>query len=233
MKDSKKAFSFDVLNIAHRGFSSKFPENTIEAFINAIGIADGIELDVQLSKDNKVVVIHDDTVNRTTNEEGFVKDFTAEELKKLNVPTLEEVLRAPLGNLFINIELKADVKTKKVPRDLLNNTLKCVKEHAGEKEIVFSSFDIEILSELKKMEPGFNVALLYDENDLTEERAKEFAFFEKKLNAGWIAFNQKYLNKSFVMYLREQNVAVGAYVVNDEKRTKELIEWGVTVIFTD
>jgi glycerophosphoryl diester phosphodiesterase len=233
MNDVNENSGFEILNIAHRGFSSKFPENTIEAFENSINIADGIELDVQLSKDNQVVVIHDETVDRTTDAKGFVKDFTAEELKQLNVPTLEEVLCTPLSYLFINIELKADIQTKKVSRDFLNKTLECVKKHKGEKEIVFSSFDLEILSELKKMEPGFNVALLYDEKALPEYRAKEFAAHAKKLHAGWIAFNQKYLNKTFVARLRDQSVAVGSYVVNDEKRVQELIEWGVTVIFTD
>ena len=63
---------------------------------------------------------------------------------------------------------KGDIQTKKVSRDFLNKTLECVKKHKGEKEIVFSSFDLEILSELKKMEPGFNVALLYDEKALPE-----------------------------------------------------------------
>ncbi len=72
-------------NFAHRGFSGKYPENTMRAFkmANEVG-ADGIELDVQLSKDGEVVVIHDERVDRTTNGEGFVRDLTLAELKALD-----------------------------------------------------------------------------------------------------------------------------------------------------
>ena len=70
---------------AHRGASGYAPENTLEAFKLAINEeADGIELDVQLTKDKELVVIHDETIDRTSNGKGYVKDYTLEELKKLN-----------------------------------------------------------------------------------------------------------------------------------------------------
>ena len=70
---------------AHRGFSEKYPENTMLAFEKAVEIGvDGIELDVHLTKDNELVIIHDEDVKRTTNGEGLVKDMTLEELKKLD-----------------------------------------------------------------------------------------------------------------------------------------------------
>ena len=73
-----------TLNFAHRGFSGQFPENTMLAFEKAVEAgADGIELDVQLSKDGEVVVIHDEELSRTTNGTGFVKDYTLKQLKKL------------------------------------------------------------------------------------------------------------------------------------------------------
>ena len=76
-------------NFAHRGFSGKYPENTMLAFRKALEAgADGIELDVQLTKDGEPVVIHDEKTDRTTNGTGFVCDYTLEELKKVGVRSL-------------------------------------------------------------------------------------------------------------------------------------------------
>lgn len=101
------------LVIAHRGASGHAPENTMAAFQLALDQrADGIELDVMLSKDGRLVVIHDDTVDRTTNGTGRVKDLTLAQLKALDagngekIPTLEEVLDTFGGRYVINIELK-------------------------------------------------------------------------------------------------------------------------------
>lgn len=98
---------------AHRGASSGAPENTMAAFQLALDQgADGIELDVMLSKDRQLVVIHDDKVDRTTNGTGRVRDMTLAELKTLDagsgerIPTLDEVLTRFGGQFLINIELK-------------------------------------------------------------------------------------------------------------------------------
>ena len=108
---------------AHRGASAYAPENTLEAFQKAVDLkADGIELDVQMTKDGTLVVIHDEMVDRVSGASGWVKDYTYEKLKKIDVnlrfaqygpqyiPTLEEVceLIRPTG-LTINVELKTGV----------------------------------------------------------------------------------------------------------------------------
>ncbi|MBI3536498.1 MAG: hypothetical protein HY070_02885, partial [Chloroflexi bacterium] len=108
------------LIIAHRGASAEAPENTLAAFTRAFELgADGIELDVTLTKDNIPVVIHDDTVNRTTNARGVVSEMLLAEIKQLDagswkdakyrgekIPTLEETLRAIPTTKIVNIELK-------------------------------------------------------------------------------------------------------------------------------
>ena len=99
--------------IAHRGASARVPENTLAAFQLALDLqADGIELDVMLTRDKKVVVIHDDTVDRTTNGSGWIADMTLEEIQALDagggekVPLLSDVLDQFGGKFLINIELK-------------------------------------------------------------------------------------------------------------------------------
>lgn len=108
---------------AHRGASAYAPENTLEAFKLAVDIgSDGIELDVQLSKDGELVVIHDEEIDRTSNGKGFVKDYTLKELKKfnfnhsnskyhkVNIPTLKEVFELLKSTeMDINVELKTGV----------------------------------------------------------------------------------------------------------------------------
>ena len=110
---------------AHRGCSQMYPENTITAFEKAAEIhgLEGIELDIQLTKDGEMVVIHDERVDRTTDGSGFVRDFTLTEIKKLNIdagngktehiPTIVEILdilepRMKAG-FKLNIELKNSV----------------------------------------------------------------------------------------------------------------------------
>ena len=116
-----------MLIIAHRGASGYEPENTLRSFRKAIGLkSDAIELDVQLTKDNKLVVIHDETVNRTTNGKGKVKDLTLRELRKLDagkgekVPTLEEVFNLVKRKVKIHVELKGNNIAKPV-NDLIKN----------------------------------------------------------------------------------------------------------------
>ena len=109
---------------AHRGYSGKYPENTMLAFRKAAETGcDGIELDVQLTKDGKIVVIHDETVDRTTTGTGRVKDYTYEELIKLDaaklfggkygfcpIPSFEEYCQWAAGqDLVTNIEIKTGV----------------------------------------------------------------------------------------------------------------------------
>lgn len=113
-----------TLNFAHRGFSGQFPENTMLAFEKAVEAgADGIELDVQFSKDGELVIMHDETLNRTAGVDGVVKDYTLEQLKAMDVsgkwgdrygsmeiPTLREYFtRFKNLPIITNIELKTGV----------------------------------------------------------------------------------------------------------------------------
>ena len=113
-----------IKNFAHRGFSGKYHENTLLAFEKAVEAgADGIELDVQLTKDGEVVIIHDETIDRTTDGKGFVADYTYDELKKIDasyiyknhygfnkIPTLKEYFTLIKDTKIItNIELKTGI----------------------------------------------------------------------------------------------------------------------------
>jgi len=153
-----------VLVLGHRGYSAKYPENTILAFKKAIEAgADGIELDVWLTKDGEVVVIHDETVDRTSNGSGRVKEMTLEELKELDfgngerIPTLEEVFEAVPEDSVVNVEIK-DV-------DAVEKTAEIIGRNNPERVIV-SSFLIDALREYRKLDSETKLGILIDREEV-------------------------------------------------------------------
>ena len=146
---------FFMKNFAHRGFSGKYPENTMLAFRKALECgADGIEMDVQLTKDGELVVIHDERVDRTTNGTGYVRDYTLDELRKLDasyiysdevgfqtIPTFDEYCQWVSGTpLVTNIELKTGVYPYPGIEDKVWPVLQ--RYHLEEK-VIISSFNHE------------------------------------------------------------------------------------------
>ncbi len=158
--------------LGHRGASFYAPENTLPAFALALEQgADGVELDVHLSKDGELVVIHDERVDRTTNGKGFVKDMTLEELKGLDasagkeeyagaaIPTLAEVYRLFANNdKLINVEIKTDI----FDYPGICEKLLLLEEAAGMGgRIIYSSFNHYTIREMKALKPDSKVGLLY------------------------------------------------------------------------
>ena len=156
---------------AHKGASGYLPENTLEAFELAAKMnADGVELDVGLTKDKRVVVIHDEKIDKVSNGQGAISMYTLDELKKFDfgyhfynelrgyrIPTLEEVLEllAPTG-LMINIELKV------VPGPALPAAcVEIVRKMGMEDRVIYSSFDHMQLMRAKAADPDALIAPLY------------------------------------------------------------------------
>lgn len=162
-------------SIAHRGYPYKYPENTLVAFQAAVtaGVA-MIELDVMFSRDRKLVVIHDDTLERTTNGQGAVNDFTLEELKQLDagswfdvkfadqrLPELAEVLDLVDGRTRVNIEIKAHAYEHRHPPDAIENQIVAlVRKKNLQDSILISSFEIDFLVQIASMEDPPAIALI-------------------------------------------------------------------------
>lgn len=159
---------------AHRGMSFQYPENTLEAFGAAAELPGltGIELDVQLTKDGQLIVIHDETVDRTTEGTGYVKDYDLKQIQMLGIrgsykqdakiPTLKEVLTllepyCKRKKLLINIELK----NSKIPYEgLEGKVLAMVREYELEHFVWYSSFSPESMKLIKELEPGARTGML-------------------------------------------------------------------------
>lgn len=226
--------------IAHRGASGYAPENTMEAFLLAIEQgADGIELDVQLSRDGIPVVIHDETIDRVTDRTGYVKDYTLQELKELTVlkdrfpqysqskiPTLKEVLEAvkPSG-IQVNIELKTGIYWYP---DIEKKVAVIVEETGMKEKIIYSSFNHYSVQRIKEIVPDAETAYLYSDVILNVEdyarKTKVDGLHPAVYHVKMADFLKKYIKSGL-------NVRV--WTVNEEADMKALTEAGVTAVITN
>jgi len=160
------------LKIAHRGYSERYPENTLLAFEEAIRSgADMIELDVRLSRDGHIVVIHDDRIDRTSDGSGRVADMTLAELKRhsfnngmdrfgfIGIPTLEEALDLAGDRVALNIEIKKRPDHQGAIEERLCALL---RERGAFDRVIVSSFDVDVLRCIERIAPAMMTALIYD-----------------------------------------------------------------------
>ena len=164
-----------MLNIAHRGFRSRYPENTMLAFQKAVDAGcDGIEFDVHLSKDGEAVIIHDETVDRTTDGTGLVGQKTYHELKILNaakphpetidfepIPSLREYFEYIAGqpDIISNIELKTGIFVYEGIEEVV---YKLMKEYKLINRCIVSSVNHESVLRMKKIDSAVTCGLLVD-----------------------------------------------------------------------
>ena len=158
---------------AHRGCSQRYPENTLLAFEKAIELKNltGIELDLQLTKDGELVVIHDERVDRTTEGIGFVRDYTLAELKKLHVyadintsqqiPTMDEVFDLLEPKLKSRMKLNIELKNSVYPYPgMEEKIIDLVHKRGLEKAVVYSSFYAKSLELVRQLDPDTEIGIL-------------------------------------------------------------------------
>ncbi|OTN87973.1 hypothetical protein A5819_000423 [Enterococcus sp. 7E2_DIV0204] len=178
--------------IAHRGSKGTHPENTLAAFKKAIQVgADGIELDVQLSKDHHLIVIHDETVDRTTNGQGAIAQLTLAELKQLDagswfkknpmfqkIPTLEEVVNLLKQENFTGL-LNIEIKTDKIHYEGIEQRIvQLMKNQKWPFDYMYSSFHFESLEKVWVIEKNKKIASVFEISDADAKRALQSAFIE-------------------------------------------------------
>ncbi|MDE7014817.1 MAG: hypothetical protein K2P19_09120, partial [Kineothrix sp.] len=158
---------------AHRGCSQRYPENTLLAFGKAMDIPGltGIELDIQLTKDGELVVIHDERVDRTTEGIGFVRDYTLKELKKLHIyaddnpsqriPTMDEVFDLMGNKLKEGMRLNIELKTSVWPYPGIEEKIvEMVNQRGFRKNVVYSSFSALTLKKVRELDKETEIGIL-------------------------------------------------------------------------
>ena len=211
--------------IGHRGAAGYSPENTLISFQKAIDLkVDGIELDVHLSLDGAIMVIHDETLDRTTNGKGLVKNFSASQLKELGIPTLIEVLDLAKQKCFVNIELKG-IGTAKPVVDLIAYSVS--EKIWNSNNFLVSSFDWKMLEEVQLLNPKIRIGVL------TEESVSAALAFAKKLKAYSIHPDYQLLTKENVALMQENGFEVYPWTVNSIEDIQKIKAFNVNGIISD
>jgi glycerophosphoryl diester phosphodiesterase len=235
------AGKFPVLVVAHRGFSGTAPENTLVGFKKAVDLGvDMTELDVHLSKDGEVVVIHDDTLNRTTNGKGKVADFTLKELKQLDagsffsprfsgerIPTLQEVLELVKGKVPLNIELKKGDMGSYTLIDLADRAVQEIEKRGMVNQVIFASFEPSAVERIRERNPNVLLALNYGKDwnfpgEIT--RGKPISV---------LSCRARVLNEFNVSRAHKQGIKVFAWTLNKEEEMEQFLKIRVDGIITD
>ena len=226
--------------IAHRGFSGAAPENTLAAIRAAIEIgADMAEIDVTLTSDEEIVVIHDETLDRTTDGSGEVFGFTLAEIRQLDagswfdprfagerVPTLDEVLTEVDGRILLNVEIKSEA----VARGVVAKVAAAIREHGMIEQVVVSSFSPEALQQMHQAAPEIHTAVLYNTKFHQGQDAVEIV---TDLDASVFNIKRQRLSRKMLRRCREHGIPVGLYTVNKPRRLRRLVDKGIDAIFTD
>jgi glycerophosphoryl diester phosphodiesterase len=227
--------------IAHRGYSILAPENTIAAFDLAIHHnADGIELDAKLSNDDKVVIIHDQTVDRTTNYHGRVKSFTLKELQAMDagshfdpifegekIPSLDEVLNKLGAKTFINIEL---TNYSDPFDDLPLIVARLLSTKGLTHNILISSFNPIALYKFHQILPDVSIGFL-----ISKGKKGFLARIISNLLVPYDTLNIEFndVSQEFVNKLHSKNKKIFAYTVNNADDIKKMDIINVDGIITD
>ena len=227
--------------IGHRGFRAAFPENTMIGFRAALDAgADMLELDVRLSRDKHLIVIHDAGLDRTTDRIGLVSEYTLDQLKSADagirfhprfsgerLPVLHQVLDLIQDRSTLNIEIKSDPEDKESAFEAAAQTIRCIGEHQAESKVLVSCFDFEVLRFIHKTAPHLSLGVLTYRN-------KE-KYMEHCCEVGAFSWNPEFQNltREEVETAQQSGLKVLPYTVNSESSMLRLFKMGVDGFFTD
>lgn len=220
--------------IAHRGNSSEAPENTLAAVTSALSLnPDAIEIDLHLSKDGELIVMHDPTLERTTNGKGAIVDFTVAELKALDagswkspnytderVPTFKEVLKEVKGKNRLFVELKVVGAEEKLIQDL--------EEADMLEDVVVISFYPQALAKLAELKPDLPRSVLTGASSYDD-----FVRLAKEAKTNAIDLYHLNLSREVAEKLLDRGYVLWAWTIDDVAHMKRAVELGVTGITTN
>ena len=236
MIQTLKAANRRILVMGHRGARGLAPENTIASFETArkIGV-DFVELDVHVSKDAHLIVMHDARVDRTTDGHGYIKEMSLSEIKALDagsrfdprytgemVPTLAEILEWSGGGMPLVIELKGGFE-----QGLVQKVIDLLWRYGVANEAILISFDHRALQHVKALSPEIRTGLLYVAR-LADPIAVARGSVADALHLNW-----NYVDHALVREAHAAGLALSAWTVNEPENMRTLIEMGVDSIATD
>jgi glycerophosphoryl diester phosphodiesterase len=229
------------LIIAHRGDSAARPENTLSAFKQALSVgADLVEMDVQLTKDGQVVVLHDVTVNRTTDGTGSVREMTLAEVKKLDaaypakfgpafkgerVPTLGEALEVLRGKKKALIEIKRESVTADEDKGIEAKVVAEVERLRMAKEVAIISFERKALLRFQKLAPDLRRGLIYHREEIPAALAAV-----KEVGSDLLLPEKGMLSDALCEQADAAGVKLATWVVDEPAELRALSHFGLYAV---
>lgn len=228
-----------TLNIAHRGFSGVYPENTMLAFKKAVEAGcDGVECDIHLTRDNIAVICHDPEIDRTTDGTGYIHDYTYDELRRFDagikkgkefmgqrIPTLDEFLEYFSDkNMLVNVELKTDsMDYEGIEKILIEKTYR----YKLEKHMIISSFNHYSIRKCLAIDSSIKTGLLYDNNLFEPEK------YAALVGADALHPYYKTLDEEIVKKAHKSSILINAWTVNQKEDMKYMLKLGIDGIITN
>jgi glycerophosphoryl diester phosphodiesterase len=229
--------------IAHRGYSGRYPENTLISFQKAIDVgAKFIEFDIQYTKDKKLAVIHDFTLERTTNGKGNISDYTMAELKSFSagyqekfanhfieekIPSIEEVIELCKDKAQLLIEIKRRDNLAYYDDGMEESLANVINYYEIQGDVMIVSFNLFSLAKMKSLIPGISVGCLFykiDESSISHA---------VDIDASFIIFNYKnYHSHELIEKAKLAGLLIGLYTI-DKRNDFEKFRYGVDAIATN
>ena len=226
-------FNNDYLVVGHRGAMGHVLENTLESVEKALELGvDGIEVDVFKTITGEIVVFHDPQLNRLSNSDAFIEKITLDSIKKIElkggykIPTLEEVIDLIPKNIFLNIELKG-LNTAYSTNEIIEEKIR--KNNLTSNNFIISSFRWDELEKFRSVNKKVPIAILVD----SLNKIDNAILLAKKINANSLNPNKNFLTKSVVKKIKNKNLKVFPYTVNNYLNIKKMKSYEVDGIITD
>jgi glycerophosphoryl diester phosphodiesterase len=231
--------------IAHRGISAKAPENTLASFELAAGVSgiDMIELDVRLSKDEEVIVLHDRTLQRTSTGNGPARNYSMDEIRKFDagswfhplfsnqhIPTLCEVLQQVGDRLWVDVEVKSDWIHREPHGLLEEKVLDAVHRCGMDNRVMFSSFDHQLLANIKKRKSTSVTGILYN---FYRDFSRLPSVLAESVGASVFVCAKRELTHRMVDDAHKHDIAVYVYTLNSVNDAQRMSAYGVDGILSN
>lgn len=231
---------------AHRGGTALWPENSLLAFRNALALgADFLELDVHLSRDGEVMVIHDATLDRTTDGSGPVREHTAAELRALHlkdgggaptaepVPTLDEVVAlAAAGQRQMLLEIKTDDRKRRYP-GIEEKVMAVLDRHRFTSFAIVMAFERETWRRVREIRPDARAGALYSALALPAAAIEPELQALRQAGIGFVGLDQRLVTADVARQARLAGLTLGVWTVNERDAIERFIGQGVGVVITD
>jgi len=250
LKNSAICCDTSIMITAHRGGSSLAPENTLASFKSGIEhAADALEMDIHLTSDGSLVVVHDPSLARTTGKSVVVEEATLADIKKLDaaakyfgkafgpqqIPTLEEVLELNDGRLWLQIEIKLRSDGTRYP-GIEQQLLQTLESYGMLNRVIIISFDFPTLKTIKELNSAVLTGALAGKAYLSSVGANGPAEVVRQIlasGADYVGISHSYLSDALYTGFRDAGLGVGVWTVNTLEDMQKYINLGVNFITTD